>query len=297
MEVVGVYARLSKLRGRTEKIETQHELGSEAARGRWPECEVRLYADPDASGEREDVVRDDYERLKADLLAGALTQVATSDQERLTRRPDELERLITVFRTAGVPGFLGYRDGWTSLIDGQSAGARYKGVGAKEYVEGMRVKTNERLAVLAAAGRPGPGTSFGYRHQRDASLRSWLVVVEAEAAAARWGAEMLLSGWKEIEVARAWDERGIEGRRGGGPWALSPGRVMRALTSPTIAGKRVYRGEIVGDAEWDPILDEVTWRRVCALAESRKGNHPARRYLLTSGLTECAECDRAMKGM
>jgi DNA invertase Pin-like site-specific DNA recombinase len=287
-EVVGVYARLSRLRGRTENIDTQHELGTTAAHSRWPGCTIRYYADPDASGEREDVVRDDYERLKADVLTRTVTQVTTSDQERLTRRPDELERLITVFRTAGVEGVLGYRDGWTSLVAGQSAGARYKGVGAKEYVEGIKVKTNEKLDWLASSGRPSGGYSFGYRHHQvieNGRKRSRLVVVADEAAAARWAAEAVLAGWSLAAVGRELDARGATGRRNG-RWTV--GSVRQMLSAPTIAGKRVHRGEVIGDGEWEPILDEVTWQSLVDLFESRTRSRPARRYLLTGGLGLCA---------
>lgn len=294
-EIVGDYARLSHLRGRDENIEEQHRLGTLAAQARWPGCEVRYYADPDASAEREDVPRPDFDRLRADIADGYITQVVASDQERLTRRPDVLERLIDTFRAAGISGFLGYRDGWTSLIAGQSAGARYKGVGAKEYVEGVKVKVNEKLDLIATLGRPGPGNCFGYRHvKRDG--RTWLEVVDVEADVIRWAADALLSGWTLAAVTDEFNRRGVPCRRQAARWTASTvGQMLHR--SAAIAGKRTHRGVIVGDGDWEPILDEVTWRRLQALFEARKRTRPARRYELTGGLATCGECGHPLVGM
>lgn len=293
-DVVGAYARLSSLRGRDENIEEQHHRQTLAAQARWPGCEIRYYADPDASGEREDAPRPDFDRLLADLTIGTLTQVVTSDQERLTRRPEILEHLIDLLRSRGIEGILGYRDGWTSVIAGQTAGARYKGVQAKEYVEGVKVKVNEKLDLLASLGRPGPGTCFGYRHvKRDG--RTWLEQVEEEAAAIRWAADTVLAGGTLTSVVAEFTRRGLSPRRKASSWSVTTvGQLLGR--SAAIAGKRTHRGEIVGDGDWDPIIDEVTWRRLQARFADRQRQRPARTYLLTGGLAVCGNCGAPLIG-
>jgi hypothetical protein len=85
----------------------------------------------------------------------------------------------------------------------------------------------------------------------------------------------------------------------------------RMLINPTVAGYRVYRGEIVGKGLWPAILDEDTWQAVraklakprsvqtkngdtYAITEHQYGNRSTRarrRYLLTGGIAVCGVCD------
>src|SRR5690606_11909898 len=57
----------------------------------------------------------------------------------------------------------GYRDGVTPVELGKRAYGRFKALMGAEYVEGIKVKVNEKLDALAAQGRPGGGHAFGYR--------------------------------------------------------------------------------------------------------------------------------------
>jgi hypothetical protein len=83
------------------------------------------------------------------------------------------------------------------------------------------------------------------------------------------------------------------------------------LTNPTVAGLRLHRGEIVGKAAWEPILDEATWRAVAAkLGGARTVNRSdggtyvvrkfaprkPRRYLLTGGIAVCGICHYPLVG-
>ena len=89
--------------------------------------------------------------------------------------------------------------------------------------------------------------------------------------------------------------------------------VKNMLTNPTIAGLRVHRGEVVGRGNWEPILDEPTWRQVCAklrgnrkvttatggtyvVGDKHRGNQTGRRYLLTGGVAVCGVCGAALVG-
>jgi site-specific DNA recombinase len=86
------------------------------------------------------------------------------------------------------------------------------------------------------------------------------------------------------------------------------------VTSATVAGHRVYRGQIVAHGNWAPILDEQTWQ-ACRLRLSQprrvnrsdgKGSYPigekhhgrstGRKYLPTGGLVVCGVCDCPVSG-
>lgn len=67
------------------------------------------------------------------------------------------------------------------------------------------------------------------------------------------------------------------------PSQLTGATIKRMLTNPTIAGLRVHRGEIVGRGNWEPILDEVTWRQVFTLVPLSvyPRSQPAQGHLIT----------------
>ena len=78
---------------------------------------------------------------------------------------------------------------------------------------------------------------------------------------------------------------------------MTPPALRQLLTSASIAGFRVYRGEIIGRATWEPVLDEATWRAVRGKLEASKAKprRSARRYLLVSFIF-CDSCGQAMHG-
>lgn len=76
--------------------------------------------------------------------------------------------------------------------------------------------------------------------------------------------------------------------------------LRQLLRNPTIAGRRVHRGEDIGEASWAPIIDYGTWLQLHALfsdparltVPTPRG--PAPRHLL-SGIATCGECSGRMK--
>jgi hypothetical protein len=142
----------------------------------------------------------------------------------------------------------------------------------------------ERLAARAA-----PCAITGCRHDRGMST------VPAEADALVRGAAMLLTGEPYRTVG---EFLAGEGHRpvGGGEWNDSV--VRRTLTNPRIAGLRVHRGEIVGEATWPPILDRQTWERVCETATDRYSFTAPHRHHMLGGTARCGEagCGNVLHG-
>ena len=75
-------------------------------------------------------------------------------------------------------------------------------------------------------------------------------------------------------IARDLNTRGVTTR----PVAPGDSRTLgRVLLRPRNAGLSVYRGEIVGQATWPPILDPDTWRGVTAvLSDPTRRSNPGR---------------------
>ncbi|WDZ83982.1 recombinase family protein [Micromonospora cathayae] len=75
----------------------------------------------------------------------------------------------------------------------------------------------------------------------------------------------------------------------GRPWTQQS--LSRLLRNPRLAGLKTYKGEVVGEGDWPPILDMPTHRRLLKLldAPDRKQPHATnqRKYLLSGGFLVC----------
>lgn len=79
-----------------------------------------------------------------------------------------------------------------------------------------------------------------------------------------------------------------------------PSTLRQLLANPTIAGRRVYRGEDIGQSAWDPIVDYGQWLKLHALLSDKSRltvpvpRGPAPRHLL-SGIAKCGQCGSSLK--
>ncbi len=219
-----------------------------------------VYTDNDLSA-FSGAARPAYDRMVADLEAGVVDAVLVVDQDRLTRHPRELEEFIIMADRLGVllANVSGEIDLGTS--DGRFR-ARIMGAVARQESE----KKSERLKRqrdqqarmgLATGGR----RRFGYRHARDANGRATLAVIEEEAALVREAAVRFLGGESLRRIASDFNRGGISTVTGA-PWRVTT--LTTLLAGPQVAGLRVHRGEIIGEAAWDAILDRTTWEQIRA---------------------------------
>ena len=156
---------------------------------------------------------------------------------------------------------------------------------------------------------------LAYAAQRDAGIRHaghrHFGAAEAERDAIRWAADCLMGGGTVSGVTREWAARGLRppqapfGPLPRGAWQRNS--VTTILRNPAIAGLRAYtrreqqedgktrvvrtivtneHGEPVR-GQWEPVLDEETWRAVVALldAPGRKPSQGVRTLL--GGLMRC----------
>ncbi|MER7894850.1 recombinase family protein [Streptomyces sp. NPDC096046] len=106
LKCVVCYARIS-FDGRVKHahgVEDQHRDMTETAR-RFGWLVVYRYTDNDKSASKENIVRDDFEQLLADLAAGTTPDgypihgVMVVNDDRLYRRPSDWERYLKAFTT------------------------------------------------------------------------------------------------------------------------------------------------------------------------------------------------------
>jgi hypothetical protein len=217
--------------------------------------------------------------------------------------------------------------------------AGIKAVLAAGEVRKMKARVNARLADNAARGVAPGSLPFGYAHGLKGKDKTYVIVAE-QAAAIRWAAEKVLAGLSLSSVAAAlrdgtWTAPGppapLTGRHRvklrdgdgavitdeeGNPVTrasqLRAGSVRNMITMPSVAGKRVVRGVIVGDGNWPAILDENTWQAcraklsaprvvdrsnggIYAVSPAHSG-YSGRKYMLTGGLARCGVCGGALSG-
>lgn len=321
MRYVAVYCRISKDKtGRVEGVRAQERWGREYAAGAWPDLSVRVFADNDlsaAGGDR----RPGFEDLRVAIAAGEVAHLWTVEQSRLERTEVGWFQLAAELDAAGIGEVHTNRDGIVRVRD-EVAGI--KAVISAGEVRKLKKRVNERLATIAAEGRPSGATVFGYRHGADAKGGKTLIVVESEAAVIRDAADKILSGWSLSRVAAelraaGWlgshrrkvrDEHGEVVKNEAGkavttPTTITATTVRSMVTNHAVAGLRVHQGRVAGRGVWAPILDERTWNAVRArLAAPRVVDRSdggtyrltpgvratARRYLLTGGTAVCGVC-------
>ncbi|HEV2928628.1 MAG TPA: recombinase family protein [Propionibacteriaceae bacterium] len=303
---VALYLRISRDKaGRLEGVGRQEKWGRGYATRMWPGLPIRAFSDNHLSAFDADVERPQYEALRAAIRKGEVAHLWSKEQDRLEANRRRWVDLAIDLDDAGIHEIHTDRDGIVRLDEV----ADIKNVLSHHVRKRLRDRVNDTLRDLAEAGRPPGGRSFGHQKGRDAEGRATLEVVPAEADAIRWAAPAVLAGWSATAVANELESRGVPTAKGG-KWSHSNVRAM--LTNPRVAGFRVYRGEVLRRGNWEAILDEPTWRQLCAVlggahsvaatdGSTRKvSSRPraARRYLLTGGIAVCGRpgCGAALTG-
>lgn len=284
---VGLYCRLSpRPDGSYEGVDLQERWGRRYAATHWPQLPVEVFSDKGISAHNGDE-REGYERLREWIRAGKLEHLWCVEQSRLERREAEWFQLAAELDAAGISELHTDREGIVRVRD-EVAGI--KAVINAGEARKLKRRVNDKLAELAAEGRPAGGRVFGYTRGRDESNKAVLRVDVDQAAILRDAADKILSGWSLSRVAADLTARGVRGANGA---AVTYKTLGRMLTNGTVAGFRVYRGEIVGRGLWDPILTEDVWQAVRAKLAAGQGtqSRTRRRFLLTGGIAVCGVCD------
>lgn len=242
---------------------------------------VDVYCDNNRSASSEDAHRPEFERMLADLRAGRLNKIVVLAQDRLLRKPEELESTMRLLRKLGIREIQTVTDGVVNI--GTTTGrtmARVKGVFDIAYSEYISEKVTQKKEELAVAGLPAGGGSRPYGYETGG-----LVVREPEASVLRAAAEQVLSGRSLRSLVRDFNARGITGATGR-PWSIN--QLSRVLASRRIAGLREHKGELVGKAVWPAIVSPETHERLRAiLTGPHRRRDPVVRSYLFAGIAVC----------
>lgn len=281
----GVYLRISKDSERLGLgVERQRPDCESVARLKgWPD--VAIYCDNDRSATRKNgkaADRPEFRRLMSDIEAGRISAVVAWDIDRLARDPLEMETFFLTCERSGMHRVATPGDNVDISTGEGLLIARIKAAVAAEEVRKMSKRIRAKKLELAEAGKPAGGGARRFGYSADG-----MTVNEAEAAVLREAAARVLAGRSLGPLCRELDEAGIPTVLGG-KWRQTTMR--RILLSPSVAGLREHKGEILGKAAWPAVIDRATWETVVAILNdpSRQPLHGNRRAKLLTGVLVCA---------
>ncbi|NII71285.1 recombinase family protein [Microbacterium ulmi] len=169
----------------------------------------------------------------------------------------------------------------------------------------MRERQLRTVRMIAEKGRPHGRIPYGYRRVYDEST-GVLIGQEPDPRTGelvRMMAREVLDGTPVTAIANRMQDLGEEtpqGARNGNISAgWTPSTVKLILKNPTIAGKRVFRGQVIGDAGWAPLISAEDFVRLQRLLFD-----PSRRVHVGDGVTPksllshiaiCDYCGRVLR--
>jgi site-specific DNA recombinase len=291
-----IYTRVSqdpKAQGRSVS-EQEHECRAVCEREGWEVAQV--FSDNDRSASRyAKKGRPEYEALKRTLQNGGIDVLVTWEATRAQRDLEAYVLLRETCRTAGVLWSYSGRTYDLARTDDRFA-TGLDALLAERESDVTRDRILRNVRANAAEGRPHGKIPYGYAREYDPSTGALLrqVIRHDQAEVVREAASRFLAGETPYAIAQDLNARGVPAARGG-PWNLT--QVRRILTNPLYVAQRVHRGEVVGEATWPPILDDVTFLRCktrFADPKRKTTNEHAIKFLL-SGLAQCGVCGARIK--
>lgn len=246
---------------------------------------VEVYVDNDLSA-YSGKPRPAYLRLLEDIEAGRIDGVIVWHTDRLHRSTAELEHYINVARDVPVEAVqAGHID--LSTPTGRAV-AKTHGAWAQHEVELKSERQKAKNRELAEAGKPmGGGRPFGFE-------ADGITIRKKEAKIVQEATSRVLAGDSLASIIRDFNARGIVSTRGN-QWRYSNLRSL--LQRPRNAGLSVYKGKVIGKAQWKPLVSEADFYGVNAILSdpSRRTTTGNTRKHLMSGLAKCGICGQGMK--
>ena len=234
-------------------------------------------------------VRPAYRQLCSDLRDGVRDGVIVWKPDRLHRSPRELEDFIDIMESTGAEYVSVLGGNWDLSTSSGRTIARILGAVARQESDDKSERISRKHLELAQQGKPKGGGSRGFGYTIDYK------VIPAEAVVVKELAKRVLAGEALGALCRELDARGVSTVKGG-KWRATS--LKDLLISHRIAGLRVHRGNVVGKAQWEPIISvhESARLRTLLTDPARRSTRPPRSYFLT-GLVVCGRCGSPMTGV
>lgn len=278
----GIYCRISDDSEGVGRGIARQEADARALAERLGLDVVHVWADNSISA-FSGKVRPGYLAACAAIETGEVRTLIADHPDRLHRSPRELEDFVTLVERTGcrvvtvTAGDLDFTTPEGRLM------ARITGAVARKESEDKQRRITRKMAELRDRGRPTGRLGFAYDDGGVLNPEKAAIVSEL--------AQRILDGETLTELCAELTRRGVPTRLGG---AWRPTTLRVTMTAPSLAGLQSHKGEIIGEGDWEPALDRVTWERVRHALNGRRRSSPGR-YLL-SGIAQCGDCGRRLAG-
>jgi site-specific DNA recombinase len=249
------------------------------------------YTDNDMSAADPKKKRPEYDRMMVDVAHGRVDAVVVYKDDRLHRRPFELEEFFQKCDLVGLTKMASVSGQYDLSNADDVFRLRIMGNVAALEVSKIRGRVQrKKLDIAECGGFAGGRRPFGF--DSDGVTHN-----EVEATLIREAARRVLEGDSLRSIRVDWTERGVQ-TVSNKSWSHT--MLKRVLIQPRTAGLRQHQDEWSWDrpAAWDAILDRATWEQVRAVLmdPSRRRPPPSRRYPLT-GILLCSGCGSYLKAM
>lgn len=317
-----LYDRVSedKRKDRRSTEEQDAENRADCEENGWPIG--RTFTDPDYSASRFAAKpRPEWPKVLAELEERRHTVLVLWESSRGERELEDWARMLNRCRHHGILIHITSNErtydmrkpgDWKSLAQ--------DGLDSAYESEKTSQRVQRTVRGQANKGRPHGRLNYGYRREYDRStgrlLRQVLdeqprtafsracltptalisVGTYTRAGIVKEIADRFLRGDTEYGIAKDLNDRGIPTSQHTerGWW---PEHVRTLILRPAYIGKRVFRGKVIGDADWPAILEEDTHYRLVAklTAPSRKASRDNAIVHELSGLAVCGVCGYPMR--
>lgn len=306
-----IYARISRdKKDEGETLDGQIELCEELA-AKHGLTVVAAYREPDGTGasersKKKPEGRVEYDKMLAAARAGEFEHILAYADDRLTRRPIELEELIKLVEVTGVKIRTVRHEHYDLSSDQGIMAARILGAVAAGEARTIAARQRVTFERNALAGKPKRQRQRPFGWEEDG-----ITVRESEAILIREAVEEIKAGASIASIQHRWNQAGIrtavdpeqsrKEEKPDGQWEWSV--VYRVLLGWRTAGIRTRHrkplrstdGELVRGA-WDRIITMEDREQALAML-----NRLSRKKLRTgswplAGILRCGECTKPLYG-
>lgn len=304
------YLRVSRdVHGTGRSPDQQHSENKKSIEEQgWRLYDLPPYRDADRSASRyAKKEREDFKRLVTDLEADEFDAdvLAIWESSRGSRRVGEWVDLVDLCRERNVRIWVTTHNRIYDPANARDRRSLLEDAVDAEYESDKTSERRRRSARASAdAGRPHGRNIYGYLRVYDEFTRELLRVEPhpEEAPVVVEAARRVLEGDSFYQIARDFNARPVPTRGSrrlptheAAAW--TPSIVKQMLRIPAYAGKRDYKGEIVGDGMWDALIAFADWQHLQLIMEgpSRKGprDHTAKHLL--SNIAQCGVCRQPLR--
>lgn len=295
-----IYARISRdKKDEGETLDGQIDLCYKLAE-RHDLTVVEVYREPDGTGASEKSKktkgREEYDRMLAAARAGEFEHILAYADDRLTRRPIELEELIKLVEATGLKIRTHRFENYDLSTNQGIMAARILGAVAAGEARTISERQQITFERNAYAGKPK------LQRQRPFGWKSDGVTLDPdEAERIRGAVREVVSGASITSIGRRWEEEGVLTAAGGSQWEHSV--LKRVLVGWRTAGVRTYRREPIFDKEGNPVMG--TWTAIISLEERRQALRALEAHARVkkrqgswplAGLLRCGICAKPLYG-